>query len=195
MNIEEKWLVWRFNRGDCEVVRLMYEKHKHELVALATALLRDQAAAEDVVHDVFVSFLRLERFRLTGSLRGYLSTCVANGARNALRAHNRRQCEPLEEALPVMSDSPWPDGEAALGDEKRLLTDALAELPYEQREVLLLHIQGGLKFAEIAESQEVSINTVQGRYRYGLEKLRSKWMILCLEIWNVKNNFIFSSVL
>jgi DNA-directed RNA polymerase specialized sigma24 family protein len=38
---------------------------------------------------------------------------------------------------------------------------------------VLLHHQGGLKFIEIAKSQEVSINTVLGRYRYGLEKLKT----------------------
>jgi RNA polymerase sigma-70 factor (ECF subfamily) len=59
------------------------------------------------------------------------------------------------------------------GEERRLLTQALGDLPYEQREVVLLHHQGGLKFIEIAKSQEVSINTVLGRYRYGLEKLKT----------------------
>ena len=52
--------------------------------------------------------------------------------------------------------------------------DALAELPYEQREVILLHLHSGLTFREIAASQKMSINTVQSRYRYGLQKLKSE---------------------
>jgi RNA polymerase sigma-70 factor (ECF subfamily) len=174
VNIQEKLLVWRFNRGDCDAVRLLYENYKHELVALAAALVKDKAAAEDVVHDVFVSFLRLKRFRLTGSLKGYLATCVANAARNVLRANARHQQEPLDEATPLEPSPARPDGEAMLGEESRLLGRALGELPYEQREVVMLHVHGGLRFAEIAESQNVSVNTVLGRYRYGLEKLRSK---------------------
>jgi RNA polymerase sigma-70 factor (ECF subfamily) len=174
VNLKDKWLVWRFNRGDYDAVRLMYEDHKHELVSLAVALLRDTAAAEDVVHDVFVTFLRQDRFRLTGSLRGYLATCVANAARNVLRSGGRRQSETLGDQPQLTSSAPWPDGEAIFGEEKRLLARAIGELPLEQREVVLLHVQGGLKFAEIAETQNVSINTVQGRYRYGLEKLKSK---------------------
>ena len=47
------------------------------------------------------------------------------------------------------------------------------QLPYEQQEVILLHIRGGLTFKVIAGHQGVSINTVQGRYRYGLDRLRS----------------------
>lgn len=174
MNIEDKLLIWRFNRGDCTAVRRIYEKYKHELLALAVALLKDMAAAEDVVHDVFVSFLKLQRFRLTGSLKGYLATCVANAARNVIRANSRHQQGPLDNAPPIESNTSSPDHEAIFGEESRLLSRALWELPYEQRETVLLHVHGGLKFARIAESQGISVNTVLGRYRYGLEKLRSK---------------------
>jgi RNA polymerase sigma-70 factor, ECF subfamily len=174
VNVEDKVLIWRFNRSNCEAVRTIYEKYKSDLLALAITLLRNTAAAEDVVHDVFLSFLRLRHFRLTGSLKGYLATCVANGARNVLRDNGRRQQEPLEEDTPLASSEPWPDGEAILGEESRLLTRAIGDLPYEQREVVLLHHQGGLKFIEIAKSQNISINTVLGRYRYGLEKLKAR---------------------
>ena len=174
MNLKEKWLVWRFNLGDAEAVRLIYEEHKEQLLALALALLRNRAAAEDVVHDVFASFVRRGEFRLTGTLRGYLATCVANGARNVLRNNLRRSGDSLSEDSFAPSTEPWPDGDAIRHEESELLAAALNELPYEQREAVLLHIQSGLKFAEIAESQKVSINTVLGRYRYGLEKLRAK---------------------
>jgi len=171
--IEDKILIWRFNRGDCGAVRQIYEKYKNDLVALAAALLKDKSAAEDVVHDVFVAFLKLDRFRLTGSLKGYLSTCVANAARNVIRANFRHKLGALDGTPEIESNVSGPDSEAIFGEHCRLLSRAMWELPYEQREVVLLHIHGGLKFAAIAESQNVSVNTVLGRYRYGLEKLRS----------------------
>lgn len=178
MNIQDKLLVWRFNRGDLEAVRLIYEGHKHDLLALATALLRDTAAAEDVVHDVFVKFLRLQQFRLTGSLKAYLATCVANAARNILAANSRHPAEPLEEVVDTHMDiqeiRPGPDSAAMAGEENQLINQAVAALPYDQRETVVLHIKGGLRFAEIAAAQRVSVNTVLGRYRYALEKLRSK---------------------
>ena len=49
----------------------------------------------------------------------------------------------------------------------------MARLPYEQKEVVMLHLHGGMMFKHIAKSQHVSINTVQSRYRYALDKLRS----------------------
>ena len=48
------------------------------------------------------------------------------------------------------------------------------ELPHEQRETLMLKLKSNMKFREIAKIQGVSINTVQGRYRYGLQKLRAQ---------------------
>ena len=53
------------------------------------------------------------------------------------------------------------------------LTAALAELPYEQREAVLLHLQAGLRFREIARMQNVTAKTAWSRYRYGLDRLRS----------------------
>ena len=49
----------------------------------------------------------------------------------------------------------------------------MAKLPYQQREVVILHLRAGMKFKPIASIQGVSVNTVRGRYRYGLDKLRS----------------------
>ena len=51
--------------------------------------------------------------------------------------------------------------------------DVLGRLPYEQREIIVLHLHQEMRFREIAEALGVSINTVQSRYRYGPEKLRS----------------------
>jgi RNA polymerase sigma-70 factor (ECF subfamily) len=172
--LQDKLLIWKFNRGRGEALRCIYEKYKDDLVTLAAALLTDASSAEDVVHDVFVRFLKSsERFRLTGSLKGYLATCVANNARNRNKARQQHLSYGLSKADVVPSNSNSPDASAIFGEELRQLGLALAQLPYEQREVLLMHSYSDLKFRTIARSLGVSINTVQGRYRYALHKLRS----------------------
>ena len=172
--LEDKLLVWQFNRGSKEVLASIYERHKHDLVTLAAVLLTDISAAEDVVHDVFVSFIQSAgRFRLTGSLKGYLATCVANNARNKNRAVQRHRIAGAEQTDPALPDSAGPDARAILSEDQSRLMWALGQLPYEQREALVLHVYSGMKFKAIAAQQCVSINTVQGRYRYALDKLRS----------------------
>ena len=169
--LEDKLLILKFNRGNREALRSIYERYKDDLVTLAAALLIDIASAEDVVHDVFVGFIESShKFRLTGSLKSYLATCVANNARNRNKAGRRHQ---NVKAGTVMTDTNRPDAAAMFGEELRRLSLALRQLPYEQREVLLLHSYSGMKFKAIAKQQNVSINTVQGRYRYATDKLRS----------------------
>jgi len=171
---EDKLFIWKISHGNRNVLRGIYEKYKDDLVTLAAALLNDVSSAEDVVHDVFVSFIKSSyRFRLTGTLKGYLATCVANNARNKNKANQRRNNIALDDAEPAVRDSNSPEFRAIFGEELRQLSWALGQLPYEQREVLLLHTYGGMKFKAIARQQNISINTVQGRYRYALDKLRS----------------------
>ena len=172
--LEDRYLILRFNRGDRSVLHRLYDKYKDDLVTLAAALLLDVSLAEDVAHDVFIAFLSsAERFRLTGSLKGYLATCVANRARNVNKAAWRRHSMPFDSALEMACDAPPPEQVAIFGEQLGQLTEALQQLPYEQRDVLLLRSHSGLRFAAIARTQGVSINTVQGRYRYAVDKLRS----------------------
>lgn len=172
--LEDKLLIWKFNRGNRDCLRIIYEKYKDELVTLAAALLTNVGAAEDVVHDVFVSFIEsAETFRLTGSLKSYLATCVANRARNKNKANRQQAGSTLEETNPMAADSSSPDCSAIFGEELGRLSRALRQLPYEQREVLILHAYSGMTFRSIAKQQNVSINTTQGRYRYAMDKLRS----------------------
>lgn len=172
--LEDKVLILRFNRGDRRVLHRIYDKYKDDLVTLAAALLMDVSSAEDVVHDVFIGFLdSAGRFRLTGSLKGYLATCVANRARNLNKAVRQRQGPALKDVADPACDSPPPEQRAIFGEELSRLSRALLQLPYEQREVVLLRSHSGMRFAAIARAQGVSINTVQGRYRYAVDKLRS----------------------
>ena len=152
----------------------VYEKYMDYLLTLATALLTNVSDAEDVVHDVFVSFTQSpEKVNVNGNLKGYLSTSVVNRARDRIRTKQRQQTVDLEDAVPICADSDRPDLSAVHNEQMQQLNTCLAELPYQQREVIVLHLQGKMKFRQIAQLQEVSINTVQGRYRYGLDKLRS----------------------
>ena len=98
---------------------------------------------------------------------------LANGARNMNRVGQRRRTAGLDEAEAVVSDSRTPEQWITYSEELRKWSDAMARLPYEQREAVTLHLRAGMKFRQIATCQGVSVNTAKGRYRYGLEKLRS----------------------
>jgi len=172
--LEDKLLVWRFKRGNRDAFCRIYEKYRDDLLRLAVSLLNEASSAEDVVHDVFTVFIRsFRQFELTGSLKGYLATCVANRARNVSRAYRRKQNAGLDKAGQMASDCKRPDQWITCSEELQQISNALAQLPYDQREAITLHLQAGMKFREIAEFQEVPTKTAQSRYRCGLDKLRS----------------------
>jgi RNA polymerase sigma-70 factor (ECF subfamily) len=172
--LEDKLLVWKFRHGSADALCKIYEKYRDDLLRIAAGLLNETGIAEDIVHDVFLLFVRsAKQFRLTGSLRGYLARCVVNRARNVNLSVQRRQTVSLEIANPVALNSKRPDQWIIFSEEFTRLTNAMATLPYEQREAVILHIQAGMKFREIARLQDVSDKTAQSRFRYGLNKLRS----------------------
>ena len=171
--MEDRLLIWKLKLGSRDALRRIYEKYAGFLLTLATALLNDVNSAEDVVHDFFVSFAQSsEKLRLNGSFKWYLATCVTNRARDRLRAR-QLQTVGLDQADSIYSDANEPESVAVCNEELQQLCVAMEQLPYEQREVVLLHTKGEMKFRQIAKLQSVSIKTVQSRYRYGLDKLRS----------------------
>ena len=170
---EDRLLMYEFNRGSRRALRQIYEKYKDDLVTLAVALVNDKGAAEDVVHEVFLHLAGVcGNSKLTRNLKGYLATCVANGARDMNCRERRRPSVAMAERA-VAIDSGGPGHSAVRAEELYQLNHCLKELPYEQREVICLHLFAGMKFRVIANVQGASINTVQGRYRYGLNKLKS----------------------
>ena len=163
----------RRKQGSRDALRGIYEKYRDGLLILAIALSHDVNIAEDAVHDVFVAFARnFESFKLTGSLKGYLAKCVVNRVRDLMRKKRSRTLNP-EQAYPTPQDLSEPGRLIVCNEELKLLSSALATLPHEQREVIVLHIHGQMRFRLIAKSLGISVNTVKGRYRYGIRKLRS----------------------
>jgi len=170
---EDKKLLWKFKQGSGAALCRIYEKYKNDLLGLAIALSNNKTVAEDIVHDVFVSFAQsAKKLRLRNNLKSYLSTSVANRVRN-LGRDKIGQAVDVNELEIAAQDCDHPDQLAMSKEQMQRINFALSQLPYEQREIIILHLQSGLRFKEIAKSQNVSINTIQSRYRYGVDKLRS----------------------
>ena len=171
--LEDKLLLWKFKRGSREALEKIYDKYETYLITVATALLNNTHDAEDVLHDFFISFVKsADRIKLKGSLKAYMATCVANLARNKVK---RRLLEPvaLGEDNHAEPETSRVELLAIQKEETVILNRAMSQLPFEQREIIVLHLQGNMKFTEIAKIRNTSVNTIRSRYRYGLEKLRT----------------------
>jgi RNA polymerase sigma factor (sigma-70 family) len=171
--LEDEWLKWKLRHGSREALARVYEKYVDAMLTLAMGLLNQRTAAEDVVQDVFLSFARSAKdLRAHGSLRSYLATCVLNRVRD-LRRQRQRQAR-RDTGFGAPAESASPEQAVMLVEQAARLNEAVAKLPDEQREVVLLRLKANLKFRDIARVQQTSIGTVLGRYRYGLDRLRSR---------------------
>ena len=166
-------LVHRVQCGDSDALHQIYARYKDDLLTVAMSLLSNLHAAEDCVHDVFVHFAAEPTdLQVNSTLRGYLMRCVANRAKNLLK----RQQLPVAGSARQQNDAGKRDNPAynlMASEESVRVFAALENLPTEQREVITLHIHGQMTFTEIADQLDLSVNTVQSRYRYGIEKLRN----------------------
>lgn len=172
--LEEKLLIWKLRQGSAEAFERIYNEHKSDLLRLAAVLLTDVHAAEDIVHDVFVHLAKTRQsLRLTGNLKSLLATAVVNRTRNARRDGKRIRERAEHKNDGTHASSLGPEQWAILSERLQRLREAMAQLPYEQREAVALHEGAEMTFPQIAELQRVSVNTAQGRCRYGLQKLRS----------------------
>ena len=171
--IEDELLKWKFKSGSKDALQRIYEKYRDFLLTLAMALINDGGLAEDIVQDVFVMFAQSSStFKLRGSLKSYLATCTLNRCRDQIRTHKRQPLS-LDEDTPVQSDFDPPDKRMITDEQSKQVASVMAQLPYEQREVIALHLNAAMKLRHIAGLQKVSVSTIKGRYRYGLQKLRS----------------------
>jgi RNA polymerase sigma-70 factor (ECF subfamily) len=153
-------------------VRALYERHGPVLLAYAVSLLRNRSASEDVLHQVFMKLLQRD-LPINGQALHYLFRAIRNTALNYRRARLR------EEELPIdghLLESP--PGLEAVG---LALQTELADLPDEQREIVLLRVWGQMTFEEAATALDISPNTAASRYRYALVKLKERLQPLAKE--------------
>ena len=142
----------------------LYEAKAAELILYGRALGLSHSEAEDVLQETFVALL--QRGQPPSQPDHYCVRSFRNRALNYRRSLWRRLARELESRR-------WFDRSQGETPQERAAMRSLAELPVEQREVIVLKIWHEYTFDEIGELLEISPNTVAGRYRYGLQKLRA----------------------
>ena len=161
--------------SEADLAALFRARHL-ELVRLATLLLGDQAAAEDVVQDVFARVhAGWARLAANGLSVSYLRTAVVNGCRSVQRRRVIARRFGVSREAELWSE-PHESAEAAvlLAEEGRRVLRALAALPQRQREALVLRYYQRLSEAEIAEAMRISRGTVKSTTARGLAALSRK---------------------
>ncbi|MGA2748995.1 MAG: sigma-70 family RNA polymerase sigma factor [Verrucomicrobiota bacterium] len=141
----------------------LYEEKAAGLILYGRALGLSHSQAEDVLQETFLALLQAAR--KPENPEHYCLRAFRNKALNQHRGTWRRLAREWESVR-------WFEQGSARDEAEAEAMRQLAQLPPEQREVIVLKIWNGMTFEAIGRFLEVSANTVAGRYRYGMNKLK-----------------------
>jgi RNA polymerase sigma factor (sigma-70 family) len=178
----DEQLMRRVRDGEVETFSLLYERHRTPLFNFFLRLTNNGPSSEDLVHDVF---LRMLKYRHTYVAEHRFTGWMYQMARNAHFDFRRKRRHewPLdaemmeaEETLPNLTATP--DLQMGKDQEIQLLQAALAGLPDESREALVLSRYQDLKYEEIASVLNCGVGAVKMRVHRALKQLRARFTAL-----------------
>jgi RNA polymerase sigma-70 factor (ECF subfamily) len=177
-------LLRRMAAADETALGALYDRWSPLVHSLALRLLGDRAEAEEVVEETFwQAWRQAARYEESrGAVSTWLITIARSRALDRLRARRRAREEAMAElpeldldasgAIEERADDPHRSAEQA--ERRARVAAALATLPPEQRETIVLAYFGGLSQSEIAERTGLPLGTVKTRTRLAMEKLRDQ---------------------
>ncbi len=157
-----------------------YQRLAPRAFVVALSVLKDPAAAEDVVQDLFLGLWRNPRSYdpSRGSLETYIGVLARSRAIDRGRSRGAREAARMRlasQVRPAEADREPPAEHAAIErEQRRRLLSAVDDLPESQREAILLSYVGGLSASEIARRRAVPLGTAKSRIRIGLARARER---------------------
>jgi len=168
--LSENMLRAALAQNDPAAVELMWNRYANDLFAYLLVVLCSRHDAEDALQMVFVKIVQKHhRLAKARHLDAYVYRIARNEASRFIDRRKRKRTVNIvnETWLTVAEEKPEPI------DLAEQLQAALARLPQQQREVIVMKIYRQKTFLEISRLLGLSQNTVASRYRYGIEKLRT----------------------
>ncbi len=180
---DEELVTAYLEEDDEQAFQQLVERHQDRIFGYLMGMVKNRAVANDLFQETFERVIKaMQGQRGSYDPQGQWLSWVMSIARNAAIDHTRRQKKWKEVPQKeddgrsfwdtLEDDSPYADEQLHRAEQREWLDEHIEQLAPEQREVLLLRQETDLTFREIAELQDVSINTALGRMRYALKNLR-----------------------
>ncbi len=176
--VSDEHLMLRYRDGDAASFNELYGRHRGGVFRYVLRQVGLRSAAEEVFQEIWMNIISSRaRYRVEARFATFLyhvaHNCVIDHFRRKTPLHLISLDDDAEEANQVAGPvRDQPERAVALRQSAARLLNALALLPPEQREVFMLHEEGGLTLDEIATVTGTGRETVKSRLRYALAKLR-----------------------
>ena len=173
-------LIEKINKGDEKAFEVLYNSYFVYLCTCANSYIFNSIEAQDIVNEIFVK-IWYKRGELSFPIHGYLTRAVQNGCLNYLRSlHSReRVLDEYREALLEYQEEYCvsecsPLQEIELADLERQVRDLISSLPDKCRFIFEQYLYANLNPQEIAEKNNISVNTVRVHVKNDMDKIKDK---------------------
>jgi RNA polymerase sigma factor (sigma-70 family) len=167
----DEMLMEQYSQGSNDALQTLFARRATSVHSFLLRMVRNRATADDLLQTTFLSVVRsIDRYQHGAKVMPWLLAIAANAARDTLR-RGRLNIETLaaDGDLPDAAVMPGMSDPAA----RKRIEAAFAELPEQQREVVLMHKLNGIPFDEIALALNISETAARLRAHRGYEKLKS----------------------
>lgn len=176
--MEDEKIMQEVRDGEVSKLETLFDRHHRSLFHYFLHLTSNRAVSEDLVQEVFFRVLKYRHtYQPETSFRAWLFQIGRNAHIDFLGKHKAEVAMP-EESLDFSSSELPPDRKVQAKQEAELLHRALASLPREKREVLVMSRFLELKYEEIATALECEVGTVKVRVYRALRELGDRFFAL-----------------
>jgi RNA polymerase sigma-70 factor, ECF subfamily len=154
---------------------ILYNKYSKRLYKFGNSIIKSQEETENLIQDVFLKLWEnRNKVEIDSSIKSYLFTIAYNLSISIIRKKISESVffEYLK-SLPEINEEPI-NVEMEYNELKNKLDEILQELPQRQKDVYILHRSEGLKYSEIAERLNISVNTIENHMLRALKTIRKK---------------------
>ena len=168
----EQELVQRARDGDDAAFEDLVRVHQRSVYAFIYRMSGDAEVTADVIQTAFIKAYRgMGRFRGESSFRTWLYRIAVNTFRNHVRSESRQRHLQLDDNIPASDEGAL---ELIAGRQERaLLWEAVKALPARQREALVLRVQEGYRFSDVARIMKCSVGAAKANYHQAVRKLKA----------------------
>ncbi len=150
------------------------EQELDNLFRYAFYRLGDIQDAEDIIQDLYLTIhsKRGDTEKISNP-KSYIYRALSNNCALWLRRRTQSKTISLESYNDIEAFDPSTIEPQSLEEEFTLINRLLNSIPYEQSEVIRLHIHGKRSFVEIADILSIPVTTAKSRFKYGIDKLKA----------------------
>ena len=169
-------LIRAYLNGKDKAFELLFRRYERPLFSFILRFVGERRSAEDMFQQTWYKVLQnLASYRERGAFSSWLFGIANNCCIDYLRKKNAAKIDDTMSESgkhALASDDPLPDDALQNQEGSEWLQSAIEQLPFNQKQVVLLRIYGEMPFKDIAESLSCSLNTVLGRMHYGVTNLK-----------------------